>query len=575
MSHHPAQQQPQQQPQQQQHQQHPPWLQALLADTSPPPKLYAWTPANLEPSPSSPAASSSPAAAQDDLDRRIFILGVGNIGRLYASHLARHPPPSRPPITLVVHRRELLAEWAASEGGIEITTLARRGPGAQEEERVHRAKQPFDIEFWTDTPPAHGPVREVASSINTSSTGGNKGGIIRNLLVATKASAAMPQADRLRRYLDARSAVAFAQNGMCKLWPPHGDAYVAARYTQPQSQSQSQSSDLEPSSASAPSFLACITGHGVYSLGAFRSVHASPAGATIGPVLLAKPPPPSSQDRAISSSSAPSSSPSSSSTSSSSSSTTTAPGQGSSPGHSHADMSPSAAYLTDRISTAPGLDCRAVASSELWLLQLEKLVVNSSINPVSAILRCKNGVLFESTPATDPRDGLVRLFDRLLAETSTVLQALVAHPSTAAILQPPPAPQQQQPLSPSSSLSPAAGKERGYMKDEQQQQEAASAASTTLNARRAALRARFSHERLLAFLYDYGSRVGDNTSSMLQDVRAGRPTEVRDFNGWIVDTAAMLGLDPAAAAPTHRALVDLVESEAALTKDELVERLRL
>lgn len=503
MSHHrhllPEQQQQQQQTHSQPsqshepQQQHPPWLQSLLADSSPPPKLYAWTPANLDPSTSSATSPSSssppPPSGADDLDRRIFVLGVGNIGRLYASHLARHAPDP-PPITLVVHRPELLAQWAASDGGIEITTLAHNSSPSsssqdQQQQHVHRAKAPFDIEFWSDAPPTRGPVREVADSRP-----------IRNLLIATKASAAMPQADRLRRYLDARSAVAFAQNGMSKLWPPHGLAYVAARYPRP---------------GSAPSFLACITGHGVYSLGPFRSVHASPAGATVGPVLL--------------NAAAPASSPS---------------GQGN-------DRQSAASYLTERIASAPGLDCRAVPSSELWLLQLEKLVVNSSINPVTAILRCKNGALFESRAETD---GLARLFDRLLGETSAVLQALVGHPSTAVILRP-----QQQ-----SHGSASAPKDR----------RGAVSSSPDLEAQRDALRARFSHARLRDFLYDYGSRVGDNTSSMLQDVRAGKPTEVRDFNGWIVDMADFLGMPDAV--PMHRALVGLVEDAAALTKDELAER---
>ncbi|UNI16328.1 2-dehydropantoate 2-reductase (Ketopantoate reductase) (KPA reductase) (KPR) [Purpureocillium takamizusanense] len=421
-------------------------------------------------------------------------------------HLARHGPDP-PPITLVVHRPELLAQWAASDGGIEITTLAHNSPSSsssssssqvqpqqqqqqqrageqeQQQQHVHRSKAPFDIEFWSDAPPPRGPVREVA--------------VIRNLFIATKASAAMPQADRLRRYLDARSAVAFAQNGMSKLWPPHGPAYVAARWPRPPGASSS-------SPSAAPSFLACITGHGVYSLGPFRSVHASPAGATVGPVLL-------NPDAA-----------------------TTA-----------------AQYLTKCIASAPGLDCRAVPSAELWLMQLEKLVINTSINPITAILRCKNGALFE------PRArGLARLFDRLLAETSAVLQALVGHPSTAAIL--------LRPQLPGSGSGSGAGAGSQGRDD-------SSSSSPDLEGQRGALRARFSHARLRDFLYDYGSRVGDNTSSMLQDVRAGKPTEIRDFNGWIVDMADFLGLSDAV--PTHRALVDLVEVAAALTEDELVQRL--
>ncbi|POR39700.1 Ketopantoate reductase, partial [Tolypocladium paradoxum] len=187
-----------------------------------------------------------------------------------------------------------------------------------------------------------------------------------------------------------------------------------------------------------------------------------------------------------------------------------------------------AAYLARQIATAPLLAARAVSSRELWLLQLEKLVVNASINPLTAILRCRNSGLF------DGGDGgpVARVMDRLLGETSAVLQALVAHESTAQILL-------------------AAGDADGCGVD--------------------AARDRFSLPRLRGMLHAFGPRVGANTSSMLQDVQAGRQTEVRDFNGWLVDTAAFLdkGLDVS----THRALVDMVESGTVLSKEELGERL--
>ena len=389
-------------------QQQPPWLESILGDRAPPPTLFAWTPANLSTDDdATPTTRHRQQPSKDDLGRRIFVLGVGNLGRLYASHLARHPDP--PPITLVVHRESLLRQWTAGEG-IEMT---REGV-------LTKNKAAFDVEFWTERAPERGPVREVAD-----------GGAIRNLLVATKASAAMPEADRLRGYLDARSTVAFAQNGMSKLWPPHGARYVAHRY----------------SSAAAPSFLACVTGHGVYSLGPFRSVHAALADAIIGPVLLS--------------------------------------------GHAPSE---SAEYLSRQIATAPLLAARAVSSRELWLLQLEKLVVNTCINPLTAILRCKNGELFDGGPDSP----VARVMDCMLGETSAVLQALVSHESSAQIL--------------------VAGPD---------------SSSTALDAARTQLRDRFSQARLRSMLHAYGARVGANTSSMLQDVQAGKQTEVRDFNGMV------------------------------------------
>lgn len=54
---------------------------------------------------------------------------------------------------------------------------------------------------------------------------------------------------------------------------------------------------------------------------------------------------------------------------------------------------------------------------------------------------------------------------------------------------------------------------------------------------------------------------------MLQDVRTGRSTEIRDFNGWIVETAAFLDKDLDVTG--HQTMVDLVEAGATLDKDQL------
>ncbi|KAH8170713.1 ketopantoate reductase panE/ApbA domain-containing protein [Sarocladium implicatum] len=420
--------------------QQPLWLQNILQDHSSPKPFYAWTPANL--------ASGSQKVFQtplDDLDRRIFILGIGNMGRLYASYLAKLPHP--PPITLVVHRQALLEQWQQGRG-IEFT----RGC-------VVEANKTFDIEFWTDARPEHGPVREVAG-----------GKSIKNLLITTKASAALPEADKFRLYLDETSTVAFAHNGMSKMWPPHGPVYVGHRYA----------------SGKVPSFISCITTHGVVSLGPFRSLHASPADAVVGPVLP-------------------------------------------NPQAAHSTQ-----YLMDQITSAPHLDSKPVARAELWILQLEKLIVNSTINPLTAVLRCKNGVLFAD------KDGpMIHVMDRLLQEASQVLQALVNHPSSAHILA-------------------ASAKEE-------------EAGSVHLEATRRDLTDRFSQPRLRAMLHRVGAMVSENTSSMLQDVQAGKDLEIRDFNGWITDMAAYL--DPGLDVRCHLALVNLVERRVELTAGELHARL--
>lgn len=412
----------------------PQWLQTILDDPSPPPRPYAWTAENLDPPRTAKTIQARPALGNSDLERRVFILGVGNLGRLYAACLAQLSNP--PPITLVVHRRSLLEHWA-SDPGVSITRYGTL-------ERLSN----LDLEWWTDEMPSLGPVREVAD-----------GRRISNLIVATKAPDAIPQVDSLRRYLGSSSTVAFVQNGVNRLWPPYGEAYNDHRYPK----------------SSHPNWLHGVTMHGVYSEGAFSSVHASPADVVIGPV--------STNQAAFE----------------------------------------KANYLTDLITKAPHLAGRAVSKPQLWILQLEKLVINMIINPLSAVLRVRNGELFG-----DPDGDVVKVMDVLLKETSDVLQALLRHESSIEML-----------------------------RDEDVPQE------TLVN--------RFSAANLRQMLFHVGEKVKHNKSSMFQDIEAGKRTEIREFNGWLVETAGTL--DTCLDVSSHNTLIDLVERGVKLDKAELAERL--
>ncbi|KAI0971788.1 ketoisovalerate reductase [Xylaria arbuscula] len=427
------------------------WLRRIIEDDAQPPRLYAWTPENL--SPRSGLESQSARGSKTGINggrgrdgnesRRVYILGVGNIGRLYAMCLFKLT--DRPPITLVVHRKELLDRWIA-EPGIELMRYRH----------VHKSAA-FDIEWWTDVAPSCGArTAEVAG-----------GRSIANLIVATKASDAISQVDRVRRYLSSKSTVAFAQNGMCKLWPPLGDVYVRARFP----------------NSTHPNFVACVTTHGVTSQGPFKSTHASPANALVGPVMASS-----------------------------------ADGVG----------GERMRYLMRLIADAPDLDAREVSRKELWVAQLEKLVVNAIINPLTAVLRCKNGELFVAR-----NDAMPAVIDRLLSEASEMLCALISDSRTDEIL-----------------LS-------GSDADPEN--------STAENRRQ--LLERFVFTRLRAMVLGVGAKVGANTSSMLQDVQADKLTEIDGFNGWLVETARLLG--KGFQLPTHEKLIKLVKDKTTLTRAEL------
>lgn len=246
---------------------------------------------------------------------------------------------------------------------------------------------------------------------------------------------------------------------MSRLWPPYGALYNAYRYPD----------------GSHPTYLHGVTTHGVFSEGPFKSVHAAPADVVVGPVC---------------------------------------PNEGN---------LETANYLTKLVTTAPHLAGRAVSKSELWLLQLEKLVINMIINPLTAILRVRNGELF-----SDPQDVISKLMDVLLDETSHVLQALVQHESSKEILH-----------------------------------------DSTMNTED--LTRRLSTQNLRQMLHRVGDKVKHNKSSMFQDVEAGKQTEIKEFNGWLVETAE--SLDEALDVRCHKILIDLVQQGVTLDKADLGKRL--
>lgn len=298
---------------------------------------------------------------------KIHILGLGNLGRLFAHALASKPNP--PSITLLFHRPNLLQEWEEAGQKIHITTQGQTSSsGSFEVEEV------FDV-----------------NKLNSEK--------IDNLIVTTKTINTAKAINAVKSRLGKGSTILFAQNGM-------GTIEEVTR-------------SLFSNEEEQPSFLAAITSHGVYSQGPFRSVHAGLANVTIGPV------------------------------------------------NTRGEKSQ---YLVDQVVGSPVLAATEVTSEELLKLQLEKLVVNAMMNPLTVLFECKNGELFNRAPIL----GLMRL---LLAEASEVLRSL-----------------------PESSND----------------------------------MERFSTKTLEERVLSVAEKTAQNTSSMLQDVQAGRETEIEYINGWIV-----------------------------------------
>ena len=138
----------------------------------------------------------------------------------------------------------------------------------------------------------------------------------------------------------------------------------------------------------------------------------------------------------------------------------------------------------NKVLEAPILAAKEYPAQEMVYLQLEKLVINAMLNPLTAIFDCRNGELFE-------KGTIIKLMRVLLQETAQVLQLL---------------PEIQ-------------------------------------NSEDPHLEKRFSTQELELKVLDVAEKNAKNTSSMLQDVRAGKQTEIDYINGWIVNKGRELGID--------------------------------
>jgi 2-dehydropantoate 2-reductase len=346
-------------------------------------------------------------------NNRIHILGVGNLGRLFAHSLATKFNP--PPITLLLHRETLFSEWEQAGRKVDITTNGKPSSATN-----------IDVE-----------VLELGSAPDP----------ISNLIVTTKTINTVKAIDCIKDRLNGDSTILFAQNGM--------------------GTTDQVTSLVFPDPSTRPQYLAGITSHGVYSTGPFSSVHAGFAHVSLGPV--------------------------------------------SSPSSPFTGLNPQSQYLIDQVTRAKVLNAKEVSAQELTILQLQKLVINAMMNPLTVIFDCKNGELFT-------RGAIVQTMRQLLAEASHVLLSL---PEL-----------------------------RSASSDED-------------------INSLFSTQTLEELVLDVAEKTAANTSSMLQDVRAGRETEIDYINGYIVRRGKELGVDVG----NNERLVRMVKDGKRIGVDEVEEYL--
>ena len=150
-------------------------------------------------------------------------------------------------------------------------------------------------------------------------------------------------------------------------------------------------------------------------------------------------------------------------------------------------------FLIDRLVEAPIVRCSEMPWMELHQAQLLKLATNCVVNPLTALLDVRNGSLLANPE-------LQEMQRQLLQEISLVFRRLP---------------------------------EFQGLPDVQEQ---------------------FSVARLEEQLIGNIEKTASNSSSMREDVRAGRATEIAFINGWIVRRGQQLGLE----CPTNRCLTQLI-----------------
>ncbi|GAB1316766.1 2-dehydropantoate 2-reductase (Ketopantoate reductase) (KPA reductase) (KPR) [Madurella fahalii] len=123
-------------------------------------------------------------------DNAIHILGIGNLGKYVAHTLMKQNPRSLAPITLLFHRKRLLADW--NNGGRVIQCITHG--------KVDR-RGGFKIEVL--------PNSDMDGSLDEGVTTP-----IKNLIVATKSYATTSALNLIKHRLNEESNVLFLQNGM-------------------------------------------------------------------------------------------------------------------------------------------------------------------------------------------------------------------------------------------------------------------------------------------------------------------------------------------------------------------------
>ncbi|KAI9833282.1 MAG: hypothetical protein M1819_003676 [Sarea resinae] len=362
----------------------------------------------------------------------IHIIGVGNIGKFIAHSLAGIPKP--PPVTLVFRRHSSVRVWEQYGRKIDLMTHGQ----VETHDGFHiDLVGPLDTEAEATDPGQFkkDPSETAATASGTSALEDEDGdvdakGIIHNLIVTVPAQNTISALSKVRHRLTRDSTILLLQNGMGVI--------------------DQVNKELFPDIETRPNYMLGVITHGIYPIGNTGfGINLGGLG-TIALGILPRYPigdlsslPPGAK--------------------------------------ASEKWASSSRYLLQTIIRTPVLAATGFSPTDLQLMQLEKLAVNSIINPLTAVLACRNGDLLNNF-------ALTRTMRLLLAETSLVIRSL---PELQGVPN---------------------------------------------------IQTRFAPHRLETITVSVAAKTSKNLSSMLQNIRAAKETEIDYINGYIVRRGEELGI---------------------------------
>ncbi|KAH7381600.1 ketopantoate reductase PanE/ApbA C terminal-domain-containing protein [Pyrenochaeta sp. MPI-SDFR-AT-0127] len=347
--------------------------------------------------PAIPKISSNAAdfyRAKPVLDRRIHIMGVGNVG-CFVAHALRGIP-NAPPVTLIFSRWDKLHKWNESSQRLTLVTDGdseiRDGYDAEvafPRIRFHGKEVGLNNTTQEETEGSSGAQQQASQPLS-----GESSEPISSLIICSKAPYVLQGLSAVKHRLNKDSVVLFMLNGM-------GTVEEVNR-------------EIFPDPATRPHYMLGINSHGMHHTPGdpFTTVHAGFGTISLGilpherdrakeapyaPVMKFKanpadapvyPEPPEELD--------PEYPP---------------------PATTNVPWTPNQRYLLRTLLRTPVLSAAAFSPPDLLQMQLEKLAVNCVVNPLTVMLDGRNGSILYNY-------ALTRTLRLLLAEISLVIRSL-------------------------------------------------------------------------------------------------------------------------------------------------------